>query len=112
VLVVLSVDGINVISGQTADWRQTGYVLDPGAATTSPAGASPTPQVAAFEFAPIEQSYAARTGRPDHVGVIGMAVFRERPLAPPSPPPAPPVAMSPAPAAPCTGHRTRERSRQ
>ena len=29
VLVVLSIDGVNVISGETADWHQVGYVLDP-----------------------------------------------------------------------------------
>ncbi len=28
-LVVASVDGVNVISGETAAWDQTGYVLDP-----------------------------------------------------------------------------------
>jgi hypothetical protein len=95
-LVVLSVDGINVISGQTADWGQTGYVLDAGRSYDINGWRKSDTAVAAFEFASIERSYAARTGRPDHVGVIGMAVFRERPLAPPSPPPAPPVAMAPA----------------
>ncbi len=42
-------------------------------------------RVAAFEFTALDQSYAARTGRPDNVGVIGVAVFRER--AKPLPPP-------------------------
>ena len=103
-LVVLSVDGVNVISGQTADWSQTGYVLDPGRHYDITGWRKSDTAVAAFEFAPVEQSYAARTGRPDHVGVIGMAVFRERPL----PPPAPPVAMSPAPAAPAARATARE----
>lgn len=31
VLAVLSVDGVNAISGETASARQSGYVLDPGA---------------------------------------------------------------------------------
>lgn len=39
VLVVLSVDGINAISGENADPSQTGYVLNPASAPTSPAGA-------------------------------------------------------------------------
>jgi hypothetical protein len=34
--------------------------------------------VAAFQFAPLSGSYAAKTGRPGDVGVIGMAVFQER----------------------------------
>ena len=92
VLVVLSVDGVNVITGQTADWAQTGYVIEPGRSHDITGWRKSDTRVAAFEFAPLEQSYAARTGRPDHVGVIGMAVFRERP----APPPAPPVAMAPA----------------
>src|SRR5262245_38200221 len=30
ILAVTSVDGVNVISGATAAWDQTGYVFDPG----------------------------------------------------------------------------------
>jgi len=88
VLVVLSVDGVNVISGETADWRQVGYVLDPGRSADINGWRKSGTEVAAFEFAPIERSYAALTGRPGNVGVIGMAVFRERP-------PPPPVVMAP-----------------
>jgi hypothetical protein len=35
-------------------------------------------EVAAFYFTSLPDSYAARTGRPDNVGVIGIALFRER----------------------------------
>ena len=35
-------------------------------------------EAAAFYFTALPDSYAARTGRPDNVGVIGAAVFRER----------------------------------
>jgi len=91
VLVVLSVDGVNVISGETADWRQTGYVLDPGRSYDITGWRKSDTQVAAFEFAPIERSYAAQTGRAGNVGVIGMAVFAERVYAPPPPPRAPAV---------------------
>jgi hypothetical protein len=96
VLVVLSVDGINVISGETADWRQVGYVLDPGRSYDINGWRKSGTEVAAFEFAPIERSYAAQTGRPGNVGVIGMAAFRERVVPPPAayvaPPPSPPIA--------------------
>src|SRR5690349_19215041 len=30
VLTVLSVDGVNAVSGETANWNQSGYVLAPG----------------------------------------------------------------------------------
>ena len=44
-------------------------------------------------FTDLPDSYAARTGRPDNVGVIGIAVFRERQVRPVySPLPAPPIA--------------------
>ena len=92
VLVVLSVDGVNVISGETADWLQSGYVLDPGRSFDINGWRKSGNEIAAFEFAPIERSYAALTGRPGDVGVIGMAVFRERPTVAP-PPAAPPVAL-------------------
>ena len=76
---------------KTADWRQTGYVLAPGQSADINGWRKSGTEVAAFEFAPIERSYAAQTGRPDNVGVIGMAAFRERVALPP-PPAAPPIA--------------------
>ena len=93
ILVVLSVDGVNVISGETADWRQVGYVLDPGRSYDINGWRKSGTEVAAFEFAPIERSYAALTGRPGDVGVIGMAAFRERVVPLPMPSPvSPPIA--------------------
>lgn len=95
VLVVLSVDGINVVSGETADWRQVGYVLDPYRSYDINGWRKSNTEVAGFEFAAIERSYAAQTGRPGNVGVIGMAVFRERYVPPPPPvaPVSPPISM-------------------
>ena len=51
-----------------------------------------TAQTAAFYFTQLPDSYAARTGRPDDVGVIGVALFRKKPADPPvsvAPPAAP-----------------------
>jgi hypothetical protein len=95
VLVVLSVDGVNVVSGETADWNQTGYVLEPGRSYDITGWRKSNTQIAAFEFAPLQDSYAALTGRPGNVGVIGMAVFRERVPVLPPPVVAPPVAAPP-----------------
>ncbi len=78
-LVVLSVDGVNVVSGETAGWGQAGYVLDPWQSFDIAGWRKSNSVVAAFEFAALSDSYAARTGRPDNVGVIGMAVFFEKP---------------------------------
>lgn len=80
VLGVLSVDGVNVLSGDTADWSQTGYVLYPYQSSAIAGWRKSLSEVADFVFADASRSYASRTGRPDNVGVIGMAVFRARPL--------------------------------
>ena len=78
VLVVLSVDGVNAISGETASASQTGYVLAPYQSAEITGWRKSMNEAAAFYFTALPDSYAARTGRPDNVGVIGVAVFRER----------------------------------
>ena len=78
VLAVTSVDGVNVITGQTASPRQSGYVLDPWGLVEVDGWRKSMDEVAAFYFTALPDSYAARTGRPDDVGVIGVALFRER----------------------------------
>jgi hypothetical protein len=77
-LAVTSVDGINVISGQTAAPGQAGYVLPAYGATAVAGWRKSLDEVAAFYFTRHKNSYAARTGRPFDVGVIGVALFRER----------------------------------
>jgi hypothetical protein len=89
VLVVLSVDGVNAISGDTAAANQTGYVLGPWQSTEITGWRKSWQDVAQFYFTDLPDSYAARTGRPDNVGVIGVAVFRERPQPQPYYEPAP-----------------------
>src|SRR6185295_10585350 len=42
-------------------------------------------ETAAFYFTPLPDSYAARTGRPDDVGVIGVALYRKKYTPPPAP---------------------------
>jgi len=79
VLTVVSVDGVNVISGETANPAQTGYVLGPHRAYDILGWRKSLGETAAFYFTALPDSYAARTGRPDNVGVIGVAVFRRKP---------------------------------
>jgi hypothetical protein len=87
-LVVLSIDGINVVSGQTASPAQSGYVLHPHQRPEIRGWRKNLAESAEFYFTALPDSYAARTGRPFDVGVIGAAVFREVPrrFVPPSPP--------------------------
>ncbi|MBL8343344.1 MAG: hypothetical protein JNL30_17890 [Rubrivivax sp.] len=86
VLVVLSVDGVNAVSGQTAAASQTGYVLAPWQTADITGWRKSDAEAAAFYFTALPDSYAARTDRPQNVGVVGVAVFRERvPVPPPVP---------------------------
>lgn len=87
VLAVISVDGVNVISGETAASEQSGYVLSPHQSYDIAGWRKSTDEVASFHFTALPDSYAARTGRPGNVGVIGVAVFRE--WSPPRPRPQP-----------------------
>ncbi|WP_447906596.1 hypothetical protein [Stenotrophomonas sepilia] len=77
VLVVLSVDGVNAISGEDADPSQTGYVLNPGQRADITGWRKSQDEVAQFVFSSPSGSYASRTGRPDNIGVVGVAVFEE-----------------------------------
>jgi hypothetical protein len=78
VMTVVSVDGVNVVSGETAATSQGGYVLEPHQSFEINGWRKSLDEVAAFYFTALPDSYAARTGRPGNVGVIGVAVFRER----------------------------------
>lgn len=78
ILAVTSVDGVNVVTGETASPDQSGYVLEPWASVDISGWRKSLQATAAFYFTEHANSYAARTGRPNDVGVIGLAVFRER----------------------------------
>jgi hypothetical protein len=78
VLAVMSVDGVNVVSGDTASPAQSGYVLDAYECTDIQGWRKNLARTAAFYFTELPDAYATRTGRPENVGVIGVAVFRER----------------------------------
>lgn len=125
VLAVLSVDGVNAITGESAATSQSGYVLAPYESAEITGWRKSMSDVAAFVFTAVPDSYAARTDRPENVGVLGLAVFAER-----QPPPQPPAvqarrkaaardaasgalaeASPPAPAAP-PAERAAENSRQ
>jgi len=84
VLAVMSVDGVNILTGETAGFGQRGYVFSPYETYDVTGWRKSDREVAAFTFAPLSRSYAARTGRPGDVGVIGLAAFSERVYAPPA----------------------------
>lgn len=75
-LAVTSVDGVNVVSGRTASYSQGGYVVRPWQRTDIEGWRKSLDETASFYFTSLGDSYAARTGRPDDVGVIGVALFQ------------------------------------
>lgn len=90
-LAVLSVDGVNAISGETAGVQQSGYVLPPAGLLDVKGWRKDLSRTAAFYFTTLADSYAARTGRPDNVGAIGVALFRRK-----APEPAPQSQIAPS----------------
>ena len=62
VLAVMSVDGVNVVSGETASPSQSGYVLDAYECTDINGWRKNLASINAFYFAELPDSYAARTG--------------------------------------------------
>lgn len=99
ILAVISVDGVNIITGRTAAARpDDGYVFSPWETSAITGWRKNEQQVAAFYFSERDASYASRTGRPDDVGVIGVALFSER-----RQPPRPTPRAAPQPSAPYSG---------
>jgi hypothetical protein len=78
ILAVTAVDGVNVLSGDTAAWSQTGYVFWPKGSYEISGWRKSDSEVAAFLFTAAPNAYATRTGRPRNLGIIGVALFRER----------------------------------
>ena len=77
-MAVTSVDGVNVITGESAGYGQSGYVFDSWAGYDITGWRKSNQQIAAFTFTSVPKSYAARTGRPENIGVIGVALFRAK----------------------------------
>jgi hypothetical protein len=84
-LAVMSVDGVNVLSGQTANAGQGGYVLSAWNRFSVRGWRKTLDEIAAFYFTSLGDSYAARTDRPGNVGVIGVALFQRKRVEPPPP---------------------------
>ena len=77
--VVVTVDGRDVVSGQMGDYRsQRGYVIAPYDSVLIEGFRTSYSGVAEFSFTDVPDSYAARMGDASNVGVIGVAVFKEK----------------------------------
>jgi hypothetical protein len=82
-LAVVSVDGLNVMNGEPANPRQSGYIISSWTRLDVKGWRKSLDDVAAFYFTTLGDSYAGRTGRPANVGVIGVALFQRKHYEPP-----------------------------
>jgi len=78
VAAVVSVDGLSVLHGRPAAESDPGYVVEPNGSVVIKGWRRDRSTVAAFSFQPRENSYAARVGRPENVGVIGLIAIEEQ----------------------------------
>ncbi|MCC6648465.1 MAG: hypothetical protein IT374_23210 [Polyangiaceae bacterium] len=104
---VVSVDGLDAIDGRSASRDKRGYVIEPFGTLELEGFRTSRSEVAAFRFSSVRDSYAARKGQPDDVGVIGVLLFRERaPIVQRAEPPRPSAAPRAG-----SGARSEERGR-
>lgn len=77
--VVLSVDGLDTLDGESASLKKRGFVLAPRETLSVDGFRTGDGSVAAFRFVNVGDTYAQRRhGQTGNVGVIGVAVFPER----------------------------------
>lgn len=77
VLVVMSVDGLSVMDGETASYSSNGYIVDPYGSIKIPGWRLSDEEVAKFYFATKKDSYAKSKNKDLDVGVVGCVVFEE-----------------------------------
>jgi hypothetical protein len=75
---VVTVDGLDVIDGEPGDLRKRGYVVPAGGELRIEGWRTSTSEVATFRFSSVGDSYAGRKGKARNVGVIGVAIFKEK----------------------------------
>lgn len=79
VMVVVSVDGLDVITGKAAEKSNTGYLVDGYSSVEIKGYRISDSESAAFVFSSKGDSYVAQTtGDSRNAGVIGVRVFREK----------------------------------
>ena len=94
---VVTVDGLDVIDGESGDLRKRGYVVPPYGDVRIEGFRTSTEDVATFRFSSVDDSYAGQKGKARNVGVIAVAIFEEQHevenqqiIVGPTPPPPPP----------------------
>ncbi len=96
---VVAVDGRDAIDGGEGDFRRKrGYLVPAYGHVDVEGWRLDAREAAAFRFSRVRDSYAAKRGSARHVGVVGVAIFPERP--PRIVPPIVPRLVAPVPQSP------------
>jgi hypothetical protein len=77
IVAMVSVDGLSVLNGKSASEFHPGYVVNAHSHIVIRGWRRDMETVAAFSFEEREWSYAARVGRPENIGVIGLIAIEE-----------------------------------
>ena len=75
---VVSIDGLDVVDGESGDLRKRGYVVPPYGETRIEGFRTSQADVATFRFSAVSDSYAGKKGKARNVGVIAVALFEEQ----------------------------------
>lgn len=75
---VVSVDGRDVITGEIGNASNHGYIINPFSEILIKGFRKSLENVAAFKFSVPSKSYSSKMGTEENVGIIGIAVYREK----------------------------------
>ncbi|HUS31955.1 MAG TPA: hypothetical protein VMZ53_25815 [Kofleriaceae bacterium] len=74
---VVSVDGLDVVDGESGDLNKRGYIVPAYGEVRIEGFRTSLQDVASFRFTSVDNSYAGRKGKARNVGVIAVAIFEE-----------------------------------
>jgi hypothetical protein len=75
---VVSVDGLDVVDGESGDLAKRGYIVPAYGEVRIEGFRTSLADVATFRFSSVDGSYAGRKGKASNVGVIAVAIFEEK----------------------------------
>jgi hypothetical protein len=75
---VVSIDGLDVIDGESGDLRKRGYIVPAYGDVRIEGFRTSLENVATFRFSSVDGSYAGQKGKARNVGVIAVAIFEEQ----------------------------------
>lgn len=75
---VISIDGLDVIDGESGDLHKRGYVVPAYGSLDIEGWRTSLTDVSAFRFSTVAGSYAGKKGKARNVGVIAVALFAEQ----------------------------------